>query len=244
MTNPLHHPQEIYEFLHDIDAGAVLDIATGVGQFVSILSDCLGSYSEIIGVDTHAQAIDLAARQVTAAGAEFRIADATALPFLSGRFDTVAISNSLHHMEKLSEVLAEMRRVTASNGRWIIFEMHADAPNQASKNAIDLHLWAAAADRAMGRFHEPVLTRTELLDAIQDLELSDLRMIDWHSEEEPSPEQIAGSVQAIENVRKQVIETKHGASLAATADELIERIRCQGIQSQPFLLATGLLPGP
>jgi len=240
--NPLQHPQEIYEFLHEIEAGAVLDVATGIGQFASILGDCLKSYDEIIGIDTHPRAIELATEQVNLPNVSFQVADALALPFLSKRFDTVAISNSLHHMKALPKVLLEMQRVTVANGRWIVFEMHSDAPNQSSQNAIDLHLWAAASDRAMGRFHAPVYSRAELMKAIQSLQLEDLRTMDWHSDEEPTHEQIEGSIQAIDSVRAQARETTEGDALSAAADDLIERIRTQGIQSQPFILATGRLP--
>ena len=186
MTTTEQHPLALRKCLEPLHAGRVLDVASGIGQFTRMLADCLGSYDEIVGIDTSEAATQRANEAFSDPNVRFEQADATALPFSDNRFETVAISNSLHHMEDLAAVLREIRRVLVPSGRIILFEMHTEAPNPASRNAIDLHEWAAAVDRATGKFHNPVLSHDQLLAHINALQLVDARLVEWHSEETSS----------------------------------------------------------
>jgi ubiquinone/menaquinone biosynthesis C-methylase UbiE len=234
------HPLPIYNVLHPIDAGRVLDVASGVGQFTRLLVDCLGGFNEIVGIDTSEKAIGKANESFSEPTVRFEQADAASMPFPAHRFNTVTLSNSLHHMEDLEAVLAEIRRILVPGGRLILFEMHSDAPNPASQNAIDLHLWAAAVDRAIGRFHDPVLTREQLASQIESLHLQRQTVIDWHSEDET--DDLEPILQAIDQVLNSAEGTPEQSELANEADVLKERIRSTGMQSQPFILAVGSFP--
>ena len=234
------HPVPIRDLLQTVDAGRTLDVASGVGQFTRLLVDCLGSYEEIVGIDTRAEAIEQAKGALTEPNVRFEVADATALPFPDNSFDTASLSNSLHHMADLEAVLSEIRRVVTPEGQLILFEMHSDAPNTASQNAIDLHLWAAEVDRALGKHHDPMLSRQQLLSLIDALALTNQRFVDWHSTDQT--QDFEGVAQAIGQVLQQAKDTDEQEALAAKAEVLKERIRSVGIQSQPFVLAVGSFP--
>jgi ubiquinone/menaquinone biosynthesis C-methylase UbiE len=231
------HPAPLRELLSTIPAGKVLDIASGVGQFTRMLVDCLGSFDRIIGIDSSAPTIEKARSLFPEDSVTFEVADASALPFPDDSFDTVALANSLHHMEDLETVRSEIRRVLSPSGRWIVFEMHADAPSSASQNAIDLHLWAAAVDRTLGRYHAPVYSLKELTQIIAGLGLTNTRTVTWHSTD--APEDREGIVEVIHTILKQVTRMPQEPELASQAKDLIERIRRDGFQSQPFVLTVG-----
>ncbi|MBU1050054.1 class I SAM-dependent methyltransferase [Candidatus Bipolaricaulota bacterium] len=234
------HPASIRHVLQEIDGGRILDVASGVGQFSRLLVDCLGSYEQLTGIDTSTKAIEQANAGFSEPNVHFQVADATTLPFPDGSFDTVALSNSMHHMANLEAVFCEIRRVLIPRGRLILFEMHSDAPSPASQNAIDLHLWAAEVDRALGKYHEPVLSRKQLMLQIDALQLRNRQSIEWCSNDEN--DDVEGIAQLMKQVLQQVEGMDKENALAETARALIERIRSSGMQSQPFVLTVGYLP--
>lgn len=240
MTPTNQHPAPLHELLSTLQVGRVLDVASGVGQFTRLLADCLGSFDEIVGIDTSEKAIEKASESFSEPTIRFERADASAMPFPDNRFDTVALSNSLHHMEDLEAVLSEIRRVVIPGGQLILFEMHSNDPNPASRNAIDLHLWAAEVDRAVGKYHDPMLSRQQLMSLIDALALTNRRFVDWHSTDQT--QDFEGIAQAIGQVLQQAKDTDEQEALAAKAEVLKERIRSVGIQSQPFVLAVGSFP--
>jgi SAM-dependent methyltransferase len=84
--------------LGDISGGRVLDVATGTGGFVRFLLDGLRDHAEIVGIDTNAErAAAFSAAYGDTPDIRFEQMDAHHLGFLDHSFDTVCISNSLHH---------------------------------------------------------------------------------------------------------------------------------------------------
>ena len=234
------HPRPLVDLLGTVAAGRVLDVGAGTGQFTRVLADCLAGFDEIIGIDTDARSLDRAKQGFTEPNVTFEQADAEKLPFPSGHFDTAAIAYSLHHFENLDGVVAELRRVTSLGGTWIVVEMHSDACSPGGKNAVDLHLWAAAVDRALGRFHDPVYTRHALVAQIDALRLTQQRTVEWQDEDkEDAKENAEATVQVIQQVLERAERKEAYDSLASQATVLIERIRKHGLGSQPFLLAVG-----
>jgi len=242
MPQPPEIPEDFVRLLLSVDAGRVLDVCTGVGQFVQILSGRLGAFDEIFGIDSHEKALEHARANFDDARIRFESMDAAAMTYADDSFQTVAIANSLHHLEDRTAVLSEMRRVLAPGGTWIIMEMHADAPHEASRVALDLHLWAAAMDRACGTYHAPVVGRQELILQVETMGLQDLRTAEWASDfVNDSPETIEHTIQAIDQARAKLADIPESDGLSAKADRLIERIRTHGIGQQPFLLFVGRL---
>jgi ubiquinone/menaquinone biosynthesis C-methylase UbiE len=244
MPPSFDHPRPLVDLLGTITAGRVLDVGAGTGQFTRVLTDCLAGFDEIVGIDTDACSLDRAKQAFPEPNVTFEQADAEKLPFPSGHFDTVAIAYSLHHFENLDGVVAELRRVTRPEGTWIVVEMHSDARTPEGKNAVDLHLWGAAVDRALGRFHDPVYTHQNLVAKIDALRLARHRTVEWQDE---NNENAKKNVEAAVQVIQQVLERAEGKeaydALADRASALIERIRQHGLGSQPFLLAVGTPEG-
>ena len=108
----------------------VLDVCCGTGAQAIEFARC-GIIAT--GIDLDAVMIQTAKRKKSESGlanVEYRLADATSLPFADGSFDAVSISLALH--EKTSEmrekVVAEMRRVVKQGGTLVVADFESPLP--------------------------------------------------------------------------------------------------------------------
>lgn len=91
----------------------ILVVGCGSGAEAAILARELGS--QVVGIDLHG-AFDPAA----AAAVDLRQGDATRLEFTDGSFDFVYSYHVLEHIPDYAKALAEMRRVLANGGGYLI----------------------------------------------------------------------------------------------------------------------------
>ena len=92
-----------------------LEVGCGTGIFTQIISeDC--SPARLVAVDSAPAQIDHARRQSSAARANFRIADAQALPFEDATFDVVVSALVINFVSDPGRALSEMRRVSRPGG--------------------------------------------------------------------------------------------------------------------------------
>jgi SAM-dependent methyltransferase len=92
-----------------------LDVGCGTGVFTRLIVDSCAP-GGIAGVDPSAAQIDYARQQPAATAADFRVADATALPYADGSFDIVTSSLVINFIPDRSKAMAEMRRVARNGG--------------------------------------------------------------------------------------------------------------------------------
>lgn len=92
-----------------------LDVGCGTGAFTELVLDAC-SPAAVIAVDPSQAQIDHACRQPVAQRADFRVADAQALPFPDGAFDVVASALVINFIPDRPRALAEMRRVGRPGG--------------------------------------------------------------------------------------------------------------------------------
>lgn len=167
------------ELFSQINGGLVLDVATGQGGYITVLKQYLGEFSSITGIDSDRNVLKDINHKFPGPKFLFTQMNAEYLGFESGIFDTVNISASLHHLENVSRVLMEMKRVLRSGGKFILTEMHRDGTSEAQFNAIRIHHWAAAVDSNMGLLHDRTFARQEILDFVDELKLSNLIVRDF-----------------------------------------------------------------
>ncbi len=92
-----------------------LDVGCGTGAFTELILDTC-SPAAVSAVDPAKGQIDYVLRQPLAQRAEFRVADAQALPFPDATFDVVASAIVINFIEDRPRVLAEMHRVARPGG--------------------------------------------------------------------------------------------------------------------------------
>jgi SAM-dependent methyltransferase len=230
--------------LGDIQGGWVLDVATGRGGFVELLADRLGGYRQIVGVDIAAPMIAGASRDTGQERTHFIQMDAGRLGFADESFDMVSISASLHHLADASPVLSEIGRMLRPGGHLVVAEMHRDATTEAQRTSVRLHNWAAAVDSALGLPHYPTLTRQQILDLVEALDLCNVSVYDWADvDSDPLAE---GRIRALEGVFERYLsraqELPDHPAVEAQAQALRRRLGEVGAQSEPRIAIVGRKP--
>jgi SAM-dependent methyltransferase len=94
---------------------AWLDVGCGTGAFTTLIVKTCAP-ARVAAVDPGAAQIAFARRQAVAKRADFRVADAQALPFSDATFDVVASALVINFIPDRARGIAQMRRVTRSYG--------------------------------------------------------------------------------------------------------------------------------
>ena len=92
-----------------------LDLGCGTGTLSESVQQATGPGS-VTGVDRSPEFVAFARRRLPGPGAQFGVADATALPFRDGSFDVVASGLVLNFLPDPARTLAEAARVTVPGG--------------------------------------------------------------------------------------------------------------------------------
>lgn len=166
---------EIKEKLQGISGGKILDVATGSGDFINTLMKMLKSYDYFVGIEISEKDLKPAKKQFEGQPVKFLEMDAEHLKFEDNSFDTVCISYSLHHLENIERVLAEMKRVLKPDGYFIVQEEFRDGEqNEAQKTDILRHHWDSEIDSLLGIVHHKTFSKQKIKDTMDSLRLSKL----------------------------------------------------------------------
>lgn len=171
--------------------GKVLDVATGKGEFIEMLKEYLLDYTEITGIDLAERALELASERFTQDNIHIVKMSAEKLEYPDNSFDTVCISNSLHHFPDISIILQEMYRVLKPGGLFIIKEMYYDLQSETQMTHRLMHHWSAEIERILGRCHDETWTREQILQVAETLSLRERDVFDY-SEPDDDPFDSAG----------------------------------------------------
>jgi SAM-dependent methyltransferase len=231
----------LQQALGNLSGGRVLDVATGNGNFVGALMENLRDYSEIVGIDTNARALDAARENFKQDPIHFEAMDAARLDFPDASFDTVCIAYSLHHLANPAQVLVEMRRVLKPGGQFIIGEMYRDNQTDAQLTHVYLHHWWAAIDTALGTIHRETYTRQQIRDLVFDLNLRDWACSDYTDfEKDPQDPQVIKRLDAaLDQYSERAKNTPNAIALRARGEELRTRVHTIGFHSATILIAVG-----
>jgi ubiquinone/menaquinone biosynthesis C-methylase UbiE len=236
--------EQLPQILSLINAGRVLDIATGQGGFADLLDNHLDGYTHITGVDISFQALQTARQSVHKDRFSISHMDAACLAFPDRCFDTVTISVSLHHIPTIPAVFTEILRVLRPGGRMIISEMYCDGQTEAQQTVVEIHHWAADVDTALGIPHNHTFTRQEILDMIASLGLQNTKYYDLvNPQEDPkNPESIQQSNAAIDMVLQRAQRLPDYNIFFQTSQALRQRLNQVGCQTPSILFTTGVKP--
>ena len=164
---------EVREKLGSISGGNILDVGTQEGDFINTLMKTLREYNSFIGIDISADDLKKAREKFKDAPLELMEMNAETMSFPDNNFDTVCISYSIHHLEHIDTVLAEMYRVLKPRGNFIIQELYSDG-NQTEAQQLDkeIHNLNVKIDTILGIPHFEALTRQSLKDHVNKIGLS------------------------------------------------------------------------
>ena len=239
-----------------ISGGKVLDVATGSGDFIDILMKALKDYDGFVGVDISRKDLESAKKRFGDRPVKLVEMNAELLEFEDDSFDMVCMAYSLHHLDRVSRVLAEMRRVLKPGGIFIIQEEFCDGKQtEAQKTDILQHAWEAQIDSLLGKTHKTTFTKHRIEEAIGDLQLEQVEVFEsthpveclfckskFKCEDPKSIEGIDRSIREIDgNLKrlKEVADLKARLKLQKIGEELKERNRKFGHAHPSVLLVIG-----
>lgn len=222
----------------------MLDVATGEGGYIPILQRYLNSYQSILGVDANPKVLHVARGSCQGPGIHFVQLNAENLAFENGSFDLVNISASLHHLENVARVLAEMKRVLKSGGIFILTEMHRDGSSTEQFNAIRIHHWAAAVDSGLGLIHDRTFSRQEILNFVDAMNLRILATRDFsdHSSNPMDAKAISGITDYMDRYHLFLEKQADNQFLIEQEKELRAALAEKGFQREPVILVLAEKP--
>jgi ubiquinone/menaquinone biosynthesis C-methylase UbiE len=119
------------ELLALTGAERALDVGTGTGPLALALAPLV---REVVGLDPVPEMLaEARARAAACPNASFVLGDAHDLPFAGGRFDVAVCGRTLHHVDRVDEVVAELARVTRPGGRVLVLDQIAWADPEAAE---------------------------------------------------------------------------------------------------------------
>ena len=166
---------EVRKKFESISAGDILDVGTDNGDFINVLKKALGGYNSFTGIDISEDELEKARERFKDSPVNFIAMNAEAMTFQDNQFDTVCISYSIHHLENIDTVLAEMYRVLKPGGHFIIQEMYSDGEQTAAQLVDrDVSHLNVKIDSLLGIPHFETLTRQKMRDLVNKVGLSEV----------------------------------------------------------------------
>ena len=157
----------------------ILDVGTGAGKFIPIITKGFKDYTQITGIDNHEKALQMAGEQYGQENIKFINMDAEKITFPSASFDTVCISNTLHHLRNVNRTLQEMKRVMKPHGLFLLNEMICDTHNQAQQTHIYYHHLISEIDTLIEIRHNKTFKKHEIINCIHNTGIKIMDMIEY-----------------------------------------------------------------
>jgi len=205
---------KLRKLLESYHLPVILDIATGSGQFINLMTSLTSTFQKIVGIDASVGAIRVAKSHFeNSTNIEFMVMDASTLAFDSDSIDIVTLSNSLHHFHNLETILMEIYRVLKPGGSLIVCEMLADPLTVAQISHRLIHHFAAKIDRTLGIVHDETYSKSTILELFQNqskLLVQESWDLDTEDESTATKDQIEG--------------------LLLTLDRLVERLQDESLK--------------
>ncbi|MBY8998221.1 MAG: class I SAM-dependent methyltransferase [Candidatus Thorarchaeota archaeon] len=170
---------DVRKKLGTISGGDVLDVGTEDGGFITVLMKTLKKYNSFTGIDISEDELEKGREQFKDDPVNFIAMNAETMTFQDNQFDTVCASYSIHHLENIDIVLAEVYRVLKPGGNFILQEMYSDGEQTAAQHVDrDVHHLDVKVDSLLGIPHFETLTRQELRDSVNKVGLSDVEVFE------------------------------------------------------------------
>jgi ubiquinone/menaquinone biosynthesis C-methylase UbiE len=219
----------IIQRLKPLGGGRILDVATGYGGFLKLLTDSFAGYTEAVGIDFDRR-ISEASEQHSGAPFDLRVMDAEQIEYDDGYFDTVAIRHSLHHLTHPEKVLAEMKRVLKPGGLWVIGEVYSDPETERPTSQRHLHHYWAEVDQVFGIPHYRTFSRGETLALLERAGIDTGDAFDYFEELDKKEhwEALDSMLKHTENQIARLIEEADRPDLVKKGSDLAERFRDRG----------------
>ena len=225
--------QVLEDFLRTHDAGDVLDIACGGGAFTRRVIDGSKSCGSVTGLDINADVGVGFLSNIDGDDVTFVASPIAA--YLGGghTFDTVSVSNALHHLEGVGDILRDARGVVRPGGVVIIHEMYADGLTPPQETQRDLHAMIAQLHQVQGEYHRAAYTRQEIREFVDGAGARIDHHFETLNEDAPVEKGVDGFAGRAEQTLAQAYPDGAPAELVAECEALRTRAIETGVGRPP-----------
>jgi len=227
--------EKLTAFLRSYPNAKILDVGTGSGQFIDLVTSLDEGYGEIIGIDISEPAL-AAARKAFANRERIRFEkmDVLDMTYQDASFDVVFLSNSLHHLSQIPATIHAMERVIKPHGALLINEMRSDelSPRQISHRL--LHHFAAKVDRMLGLTHDETFSKAailQLLETNSSFSIDATWDLTYDHPEENTPEELTHLLATIDRLVARIPDDPRRPAMVAEAETIRQYIQTHGFDS-------------
>ena len=231
--------EKLKEILAKLDKPRILDVGTGGGNFIKLLSSVYDNYESIVGIDQLEIAISSSSKNFEDKRISFLQMDAFNMSFEDNEFDVVCLSNSLHHLRDVAGILKEMERVLKPGGTLLINEMMQDHLTTRQITHLKLHHFAAEIDRERGQTHNETFKRTEIIEVLEansSLTVQEAWDMEFEREPENSEEEIQWLLKTIDRLSDRVEDKERQKHFKEKGERIKEYVLKVGFDSATQLL--------
>ena len=232
--------EKLARVLNDYPSSKILDVGTGTGNFVSLITSCFDNYESIIGIDTIEGAVNIANKNFEDDRIHFELMDGTKTNYKDDYFDIVCLSNSLHHLNDIEKLFSEMKRIVKKDGIILVSEMISNGLNSKQMSHLKIHHFAAKTDRLRGDIHNDTYSDEQIFSILKDeaqLEIVKswtLRIL--KAEDEDLPDRFKWFEDTVSRLIKRIPEELQTDELKEEGHQIVEYIKEHGFDSCPTVI--------
>jgi len=160
--------EKLKQIIDGISDPKILDVGTGAGNFIHLITYLTNNYNKIVGIDISDRMVKITSKQF-AENDKIKIVkrDIVDTGFPNNHFDIVCLSNSLHHLQDKSATIKAMEDLVKPGGLLLFNEMMSDHLNKQQISHKLIHHFAAKIDRELGMIHDETFAREEIIGEIK-----------------------------------------------------------------------------
>ena len=239
MYNDYH---SLARHIQELKLGDYLEFGCGDGGFLKHVLDQNESFKSVTAVDINPESVKQARTTLEAFNIHFLVQENLPLGLEANQFDTITLSNTLHHLRDKTAVLSELKRLIKRDGQIIITEMISNDLTEAEQTYCRFHALRAEVDRLHGVFHETTYTSNEILDMVSkaDLRIGSNEILLNSKEAAPDKIEVAEMEAIIDDLIKAESKRPEFPALKETAVSIKAHLHQHGIKRprQLYLVTT------
>ncbi len=239
MYNEYH---SLARHIQELKLGDYLEFGCGDGGFLKHVLDQNESFKSVTAVDINLESVKQARTTLEAFNIHFLVQENLPLGLEANQFDTITLSNTLHHLRDKTAVLSELKRLIKRDGQIIITEMISNDLTEAEQTYCRFHALRAEVDRLHGVFHETTYTSNEILDMVSkaDLRIGSNEILLNSKEAAPDKIEVAEMEAIIDDLIKAESKRPEFPALKETAVSIKAHLHQHGIKRprQLYLVTT------
>ena len=239
MYNDYH---SLARHIQELKLGDYLEFGCGDGGFLKHVLEQNESFKSVTAVDINLESVKQARTTLEAFNIHFLVQENLPLGLEANQFDTITLSNTLHHLRDKTAVLSELKRLIKRDGQIIITEMISNDLTEAEQTYCRFHALRAEVDRLHGVFHETTYTSNEILDMVSkaDLRIGSNEILLNSKEAAPDKIEVAEMEAIIDDLIKAESKRPEFPALKETAVSIKAHLHQHGIKRprQLYLVTT------